>query len=63
MGLSGSIYSSVYTSALSPDAPAYLLLLAVAVPLLPLLLSVGVNHVPYVEAAELHSLTSWCALA
>lgn len=21
----------------------------------------GVNHVPYVEAAELHSLTNWCA--
>ncbi|WIA43520.1 hypothetical protein OEZ86_009978 [Tetradesmus obliquus] len=59
VGLSGSIYSSVYTSALSPDAPSYLLLLAVAVPLLPLLLSAGVNHVPYVEAAELHSLTSW----
>jgi hypothetical protein len=59
VGLSGSIYSSVYTSSISPDAASYLLLLAFTVSLLPLLLSVGVNHVPYVELAELHSFTSW----
>eukprot|EP00878_Enallax_costatus_P023733 GHUV01025270.1.p1 GENE.GHUV01025270.1~~GHUV01025270.1.p1 ORF type:complete len:293 (+),score=72.79 GHUV01025270.1:288-1166(+) len=59
VGLSGSIYSSVYVSSLAPDATAYIGMLAVTSSLLPLLLSLGVNHVPYVELAEVHSFTSW----
>lgn len=63
VGLSGSIYSSVYTSSLMPDAAAYLLMLSFTVSLIPLVLSLCVNHVPYVELAEVHSFNNWWVVA
>lgn len=58
VGLAGSIYSSVYASSLAPDAASYLGLLAVSTSLLPLLLSAGVNYVPFIEVAEVHTFNS-----
>eukprot|EP00775_Hariotina_reticulata_P012752 gene12752-12881_t len=59
LGLSSSIYTTVYITLFEPDTVQFLLLLALAPSILSILLSFGLNYVPFVEASEgLHS-TSW----
>lgn len=55
LGLSSSIYTSIYVVLFEPDAVRFLLMLAIVPPVLGLLLSLALNYVPYVEASEGHS--------
>lgn len=61
LGLSSSIYTSVYVVLFEPDAVRFLLMLAIVPPVLSLLLSLALNYVPFVEASERHSSSgsSW----
>lgn len=52
LGLSSSIYTSIYVALFQPDAVRFLLMLAIVPPVLGLLLSAALNYVPYVEASE-----------
>jgi hypothetical protein len=52
LGLSSSVYTSIYVAFFEPDAVAFLLLLALLPTVLSALLSKGLNYVPYVEASE-----------
>jgi hypothetical protein len=52
LGLSSSVYTSIYVAFFEPDAVAFLLLLALLPTVLSALLSLGLNYVPYVEASE-----------
>lgn len=54
LGLSSSIYTSIYVAFFEPDAVAFLLMLALAPTLIAALLSAGLNYVPFVEASEAH---------
>jgi hypothetical protein len=59
LGLSSSIYTTVYITLFEPDTVQFLLMLALVPSILSILLSFGLNYVPFVEASEgLHS-TSW----
>jgi hypothetical protein len=52
LGLSSSVYTSIYVAFFEPDAVAFLLMLALLPTVLSALLSLGLNYVPYVEASE-----------
>ncbi|KAF6251968.1 Nodulin-like-domain-containing protein [Scenedesmus sp. NREL 46B-D3] len=52
LGLSSSVYTSMYVAFFEPDAVAFLLMLALLPTVLAALLSLGLNYVPYVEDSE-----------
>ncbi|GBF87528.1 MFS general substrate transporter [Raphidocelis subcapitata] len=53
LGLSASIYTTVYTAAFAPDAVTFLLVLGLAPAAICSVLSLFVNYVPFVEACEM----------
>ncbi|KAI8475459.1 MAG: Nodulin-like-domain-containing protein [Monoraphidium minutum] len=52
LGLSASVYATLYAATLAPDAITFLLVIALAPPLVNTLMSSLVNYVPWVEASE-----------
>ncbi|KAF8069613.1 Dclre1a [Scenedesmus sp. PABB004] len=52
LGLSSSLYTSIYMAYFEPDAAAFLLMLALVPSAVTGVLSFCLNHVPFVEAAE-----------
>eukprot|EP00878_Enallax_costatus_P019833 GHUV01020938.1.p1 GENE.GHUV01020938.1~~GHUV01020938.1.p1 ORF type:complete len:645 (+),score=182.60 GHUV01020938.1:242-2176(+) len=63
LGLSSSIYTSIYVALFEPDAVRFLLMLAIVPPVLALLLSMALNYVPFVEVSEGHNTPgySWAS--
>ena len=59
LGLSASIYTSVYIAAFEPDAVSFLLMLAIVPPVLCMILALFINYVPFVEASEELHTDSW----
>eukprot|EP00879_Flechtneria_rotunda_P016105 GHRR01016846.1.p1 GENE.GHRR01016846.1~~GHRR01016846.1.p1 ORF type:complete len:649 (+),score=200.09 GHRR01016846.1:867-2813(+) len=52
LGLSSSIYTTLYMTAFEQDAVKFLLMLAFVPPALGIIMSLGLNYVPYVETSE-----------
>lgn len=63
LGLSSSIYTSIYVALFEPDAVRFLLVLAIVPPVFSLLLSMALNYVPFVEVSEDHNMPghSWAS--
>jgi hypothetical protein len=49
LGLSASMYTTIYISFLDPDAVKFLLLLAIGPAATVLLMAVFINYVPYIQ--------------
>lgn len=59
LGLSASLYTSIYMVAFEPDVVSYLLMLALLPSTLTAVLALFVNQVPFVQAGEHASSSEW----